>query len=174
MARKIYIAISAFLAFILQGTFMKGIAISGITANLILATTCICGFINGRKAGMLVGFFCGLMTDLFFGSFIGFYSLIFTYLGYINGYYHKIFFPEDIKFPLILVTLSDLSYGIIVYLVMFLLRGRFDFPFYFVSVILPELIYTVLITVAIYPLHLKIHSILTKHETRRAHSVSKF
>lgn len=173
MARKIVIAVMAFLAYILQGTFMKGIAISGIAPNLILVTTCICGFMNGRKVGLLVGFFCGLLSDIFFGSFIGFYALIYMYIGYANGYFHKIFFPEDIKLPLILIIASDVFYNIMVYLILFLLRGRFEFGFYFIHIILPELVYTILITVVIYPVHLKLNSLFDRLENRREHGATK-
>lgn len=173
MPRKIVIAALTFVAYILQGTLMKGIAINNVAPNLILITVCICGFMNGRKVGMLVGFFCGLMTDIFFGNFIGLYSLLFIYIGYANGYFHKIFFPEDIKMPLILIAVSDFVYGIVVYLITYLLRGRFDFFFYLVHIILPEVFYTVLLTVIIYPLILKLDSVLKKYENRRAHDVSK-
>ena len=58
---------------------------------------------RGRKTGLIVGFFCGLLMDLFFGSVIGFYSLIMMYIGYSNGLFRRIFYPEDIKLPLILI-----------------------------------------------------------------------
>ena len=33
----------------------------------------------------MVGFFSGLMIDLFYGSLFGFYALLYMYIGYLNG-----------------------------------------------------------------------------------------
>ncbi len=57
------------------------------------------------------------------------------YIGFVNGKFSRIFYPEDIKLPLALIIVSDISYGLICYILMFLLRGRFHFPYYFTSVI---------------------------------------
>jgi rod shape-determining protein MreD len=51
---------------------------------------------------------------------------------------------------------------------MFLLRGRFDFAYYFTRVILPEVIYTIVVTMLMYPLVLKTNELLEAREKRRA------
>ena len=91
------------------------------------------------------------------------------YIGYINGKFSRIFYPEDIKLPIALIIVSDISYGVICYILLFLLRGRFDFSYYLKSVILPEAIYTIVITIFIYPLILKINQLLEAREKRSAH-----
>ena len=45
---------------------------------------------------------------------------------------------------------ADLLYGIFMYLVSFLVRGRFNFVFYLKRIILPELVYTVIVSIVIY------------------------
>ena len=72
------------------------------------------------------------------------------YIGYANGMFHRVFFPEDIKLPLFLITVSDLAYGFAVYVLLYLLRGRFELPFYFLHVIVPETVYTIVLTVLFY------------------------
>ena len=90
------------------------------------------------------------------------------YIGFVNGKFSRIFYPEDIKLPLALIIVSDISYGLICYILMFLLRGRFHFPYYFTSVILPEALYTIVVTIILYPLILKINQKLEEKEKRSA------
>ena len=115
---------------------------------------------------MLIGFFSGLLCDVFYGDVLGFYALILTYIGYFNGKFSRIFYPEDIKLPIALIIVSDLSYGVLCYILLFLLRGRFDFLYYFRSVILPEALYTIVVTVFLYPIIRKINELLEKFEKR--------
>jgi rod shape-determining protein MreD len=126
---------------------------------------------RGRKEGMWIGFFSGLILDIFFGSVIGFYALIYAYIGYVNGFFRKRFFPDDIKLPLILIAASDFSYNILVYLFLFFLRKRFRIDYYLLNIMLPELVYTILVTIVLYFIILKINKNLEKIEKRRA---SKF
>ena len=120
------------------------------------------------ETGLLIGFSCGLLCDIFFGSFLGFYAMVMMYIGFVNGKFSRIFYPEDIKLPLALIIVSDISYGLICYILMFLLRGRFHFPYYFTSVILPEALYTIVVTIILYPLILKINQKLEEKEKRSA------
>jgi rod shape-determining protein MreD len=139
---------------------------TGIVPNLMIILTSAFGFMRGEKEGLIIGFFCGLLSDIFFGDILGFYALILMYIGFLNGKFSRIFYPEDIKLPLALIITSDLSYGIMCYILMFLLRGRFHFTYYFTSVILPEAIYTIVVTIVLYPIILFINEKLEKWERR--------
>lgn len=166
MWRKIVIACMVLICFVLQSTLMKWIALGNVAPNLLIIITAAYGFMRGKKSGLLVGFFCGLLTDIFFGEVIGFYALIYMYIGYGNGFFNRIFFKEDIKLPLFLIALSDLFYGFVVYVLLFLLRGRFAFGYYMTNVILPEMIYTIVLTFIIYPINLKINRKFDEIEKR--------
>lgn len=166
MWRKIVIACMVLICFVLQSTLMKWIALGNVAPNLLIIITAAYGFMRGKKSGLLVGFFCGLLTDIFFGEVIGFYALIYMYIGYGNGFFNRIFFKEDIKLPLFLIALSDLFYGFVVYVLLFLLRGRFAFGYYMTNVILPEMIYTIVLTFILYPINLKINRKFDEIEKR--------
>ncbi len=116
----------------------------------------------------MIGFFSGLLIDLFYGGTLGFYAMIYMYLGYVNGFFRKIFFPEDIKLPIILITASDFICNLLVYFFQFLLRGRFAFPYYMIHIIIPELVYTIMVTVFLYFILLKINQKLEYMEKRSA------
>jgi len=129
------------------------------------------GFMRGKKEGMMVGFISGLFVDIMFNDLIGFYALIYMVLGYANGFFRKIFYDDDIKLPLILIAASDFLYGNIVCIFMFVMRSKFRYLYYLKSVIIPELIYTILVTIILYQIILNINKKLEAEEKR---SASKF
>ncbi len=168
MLRKITIFVIIIICFVLQCSVFNGLALAGIIPNLMMILTSSFGFMRGEKEGLVIGFFCGLLSDIFFGGFLGFYAMLLMYIGYLNGKFSGIFYPEDIKLPIALIVISDLSYGIICYVLTYMLRGRFHFPYYFIHVILPEALYTILATMFLYPIILKINTKLEDWEKRRA------
>jgi rod shape-determining protein MreD len=76
--------------------------------------------------------------------------LIFLYIGYVNGVANRVFYPDDIKFPILFISLSDLAYLFLTYFFGFLLRARFDIGYYFLHVILPEAAYTIVVATIVY------------------------
>ena len=168
MRRKIVLFLIITLCFLLQSTFFQTFSFAGISPNLLVIVVSSFGFMRGRKEGMFVGFFCGLLVDIFFGFYLGIYALIYMYIGYVNGIFQKRFYPDDIKLPMALIGASDLAFNLFIYLLLFFLRGRFQFWYYLKSIILPEFIYTMVITIFLYYLLLKINQGLETVEKRRA------
>ena len=168
MLRKITLAVMILFCFLLQTTVFRSLAFAGIIPNLLIVLTSAFGFMRGEKEGLWVGFFAGLLCDIFFGDILGFHALVYMYIGFLNGKFCKIFYPEDIKLPIALITVSDLSYGRIWYVLLFLLQGRLDFPFYLKAVILPEVVYTIVVTCLLYPLVLFVNNRLESYERKRA------
>ena len=168
MLRKVIVAFMIFLSFLLESAVFNHFALGGIVPKLTIILTSSFGFMRGEKDGMVIGFFCGFLSDVFYGGVLGFYALILTYIGYVNGKFSRIFYPEDIKLPIALIVVSDLSYGIVCYILLFLLRARFDFLYYFRRIIVPETLYTILVTVFLYPVILKINEKLEEREKRSA------
>ena len=166
MKRFIITAILILFCFLMQCTVFHSLAFGGIVPNLIIVLTASFGFMRGEKTGLLIGFFCGLLVDIFFGNTIGFYSLLYMYIGYMNGKFSAVFYPHDIKLPIILILGSDLFYGLISYVILFLLRSRFDFRYYFAHIILPEIVYTIVVTIFLYPLIIGINTWLERGELR--------
>lgn len=167
------ILVSAFfviICFLLQCTVFNSLSFGGIIPNLMIIVTASYGFMRGRRSGLLVGFFSGLLMDIFFGDFLGFYGLIYMYTGYLNGIFRKIFYPEDIKLPIALIVCSDFLYSFTVYVLTFLLRGRFHFMLYVHNIIIPEMVYTIIVTCVLYPILLLVENRL---EHREKEGVSK-
>ena len=155
-----------FFCFLLQCTLFKRLSFGGISPNLLLITTTSIGFMRGEKQGLMAGFVSGLFVDIFFGDVIGLYAMVYMYIGFLNGKFSRVFYPEDLKLPLALIALSDLSYGMACYIVLFLLRGRLNFPYFFLHIILPETVYTIVMSIFLYPILLALYKRLNFDEDR--------
>ena len=112
MVSKIIHALLIFIFFIFQTSVFPAFDFNGITPNLMIILAASCGFMRGEMYGMLVGLFSGLLIDIFNGDVIGFYACVYMMIGYVNGMFQRISYPEDIKLPLILILGSDIVYGL--------------------------------------------------------------
>ena len=171
MKRKIVTACIIVVCFLLECTLFEKLSFGFIKPNLMIIVTSSFGFMRGKKTGMIVGFASGLLMDVMFSDLVGFYAMLFTLIGYANGLFQRIFYGADIKLPLILIGASDLVYGNLVCLFMFIMRSRFNYGYYLGNIIIPELIYTVLVTLILYQIILFFHKKLESEEQR---SASKF
>ena len=117
------------LAFTVQNCVFPLLPFLAATPNLLLILTFSFGFIHGRNAGMFYGFLSGLLLDLFYSGPFGFYTLI---LSVLNG----------------------LWYSLYIYVFRFLIRGRLNLPYYFLKIMLPEIIFTAVTTLLVYRLFL--------------------
>ena len=156
------------IGYLLQTTLFKSISLAGIVPNILIILTSAFGFMRGKNEGMFIGFVSGLLIDVFFGSILGFYALVFMTIGYLNGLFRRIFYPEDIKLPMILIGLSEMLYCFICYIFLFLLRGRMNLGYFFVHIMLPDVVYTVLVTLLLYKGILFLNEALETYELRRS------
>ena len=97
MRRKITVTLIIIVCFLLQSTLFKALSFASISPNLLIVVCASFGFMRGRKEGIFIGFFSGLLIDIFFGEMIGFYALLYMYAGFLNGCFKKMFYPDDIK-----------------------------------------------------------------------------
>ena len=151
MKRNIILFFIILCGFVFQTTLFQALSFGGISPNILIIITVSYGFMYGKKCGMVTGFLCGLLMDIFYGDVLGFYALVYLYIGAANGVFHSIFYQDDIKLPLVLILASDFVYSFTCYVLLYLLRSRFDIIFYLIHVILPEVVYTIFVTVFIYP-----------------------
>jgi len=137
-------------AFMLQNNLFAASDLIDTVPNVLLIVTFAFGFIRGKVDGMLIGFFCGLLCDFFFGTNIGFYALIYMVIGYGNGLLGQVFYTEFINMPVVLCLISDAVFCLYMYIFSFLLGGQTNILYYAVHVMLPEMVYTVLVTLILY------------------------
>ncbi len=156
--------------FVLQCTLFARLSLGSIKPNILLIIAASVGFLRGPKAGMLTGFLCGILIDIQFGEVLGLYALFYLIIGYVNGLLGETYYEEHIKLPVVFIAASELCYGVLIYLFMFMMRSEFDFPYYFSHIIIPELIYTILVAIVLYPL---IRLMNHRMETEEKRSIGK-
>lgn len=152
MKRIIITTLLVLTMFLLQTSIFNYISFGGIVPNLLLILVSVYGFMRGENSGILLGFFCGLLIDVFYMDIIGFNALLYLYIGYFNGLCNRYYIPTDVKLPIFLLIGSDLISSFIKYIFLFLLNGKFDINYYFLKIIFPELIYTLGVFIILYPL----------------------
>lgn len=168
MIRIIVYACIVIMSFTLQTSVFHFFSLANITPNFMLITVMAAGLMRGRKAGIAVGFFSGLLIDIFFGEFLGIYAFIYMMFGFVNGFFNHMFYAEEAVFPLAMVAVNDLIYGIVIYFFFYLMRSKWNFFSYFKTVILQELVYTLLASLVFYFILLWVDSKLTILEKRSA------
>ncbi len=167
MRRKIVIAVIIIACFLLQCTVFQTLAVGSVSPNLLIVVTAAFGFMRGHKEGLFVGFFCGLLIDLLFSNVIGFYALLYMFIGFANGLFRRNFFPEEIVMPITLIAGSDFICNLVIYIVLFCFQGRFSFGYYLAHTILPELVYTMVVAILLYFILLRINQRLEETERKR-------
>ena len=168
MYRKVTMLLLILAGYLLQSTMIRILPMGGVAPNFLIILTSCFGFMRGRSDGMFIGFISGLIIDILFGQIIGFYALVYMLIGYVNGLFASIFYPEDIKLPVVLITSSELVYCFIIYIFRFLIQGKIRFGYYFLHIILPEIVYTIFVTIIIYKIILSINEWLEDLERRNA------
>ena len=154
--------------YLLETTVFPHLALASVIPNTLIIVTSSIGFMRGKKEGLLIGFFCGLMKDILGGGLIGFYAFIYVMIGFGNGFFKRVFYDEDIKLPIALIMASEFLYSIAVYVFLFMLKSDFKFGYYFGHIIMPELVYTILVTLVLYQILLHINRLLEEEEKRSA------
>lgn len=139
-----------FVCFILQTTVFQLLQIADIMPNLLLIITVTNGYMHGRTNGLLTGFLCGIIIDMALYDVIGVCALIYMAIGFLTGYANRIYYGDDFTIPMVLIGAGDLCYNFFYYICMFLLRGRMHLPYYFMRIMIPEMVYTVVVGILLY------------------------
>ena len=151
--RKLITGIPAvFFLFLIQISVLRGLALSGAVPNLLLILCCSYAYMRGQRSGIWIGFFSGLLLDIFLMDGLGTYAMLYLYIGFLAGLTHPWYEARGFKLPLLCVFVGDIALSLVQYLIFYVLRGDFRFGVYLTGRLLPELLATMLASVAVYPL----------------------
>lgn len=164
MIRVILVFLELIVCFLLQSTVMPAISLAGVVPDLLLILVITVAYTRGRIPGMLTGLAAGLLTDVCFGDMVGLCALFYLCIGYAAGYSQKIYDERDYMLPMLLMAAGEFLYSFAYYVAYFLLRSRTEFGYYFVHLILPRMVYTVLAAALLYPLFHGLHRLLVRRE----------
>ena len=128
MKRKITELIIILFFYIMQVSAARVISIANISPNWLIIMPVFFGFFCGKNDGMFAGFF--------------------------SGFFYQKYEVREVLIPLALVITADFGYGFISYIGNFLLHNRLNVGFFMSRFILPEVVYTALVSLIIYhPVH---------------------
>ena len=150
--KKVVVFIFIIFALLMQTAIFRVIALADVVPNLLLVVVISYAYLRGRTSGLVIGFICGLMMDMIYGSVIGLYAFISMSIGFAVGFCQKVYFTDSMLLPTVLIAVGDLIYCAYSYITEFLLRGRLHFWFYFVHRFLPQILYTTLVGLVLYRL----------------------
>ena len=174
LKKILIIALVIYVCFLLQTSIFSRYRLAGVTPNILICVVATYGFMKGRRQGILIGFFTGLLLDIFSGTLFGFYALVYMYIGLLNGLFKKQFFGDDLKLPMVLIGTSDLVYGLFSYLALYAINAQYDFTFYLMNIILPEVVYTLLVSIFVYYIILHINNWLEKIEKKGSDRIGNY
>lgn len=143
---------SVLLFFSLQTAAFRVFPIGRSVPELLLIITVSYGLMRGEHDGILTGFLCGLLFDVFFMDILGFYALLYAFIGFVCGAANDLFRKDDIKLPLISILLSEIFFCLCRFFFLNVLLGNFNFRFFARDVLLPETAFTMLVSIGAYPL----------------------
>lgn len=165
--RIFIITITLILNFILQSTIFRYIEIFGVAPNTAIIIITSFAILRYEVEGAIIGFFAGLLQDIFFANVIGINALLYMLIGYICGKPVKGFYRENYLLPLLLVGGSTFFYNLSYYILNFFFRGRLDFWYYLRAIIIPEVFYNIILSLPIYGAVYAINIRLEKYEEPR-------
>ena len=168
MKRALVNAISVFFCFILQTSIFERIKLAGVKPNILIILVASIAVMRGQKEGMLAGFFSGLLLDIFYSSYLGIFAMVYMLIGFVAGYFHRIYYEEDNVLPLMMIGAADFVFGLIMFMKEGLLHNHRNIFFYLRKTILPEVVYTVLLAFLIYWILLRLNRWITRREDLNA------
>lgn len=142
---------------ILQSTLFQYIGIMGIKPNTAIIIVASIAFMRGEIDGGITGLIAGFLQDSFFGMFLGLNMFIYMIIGYLCGKFLSGFYKESIIIPTLIALVADFCYGFLFYTISVLMRGYTNFLYFLSMIILPEMVYTAVVSIILYQLLFRIN-----------------
>ena len=155
--KQFFLAIIIVLAYILQITIVPELTVFGINPNVILIVVCSIAFLFGGTSGGIVGFFCGMLIDLYYGRNIGFNALLYLYIGIVLGSFNKRIFKDNYFVILIFMIFTTFIYEFIIYVYSAIIYSQGIDLLNFISNVIILILVNTVISFFIYPILLKIN-----------------
>lgn len=168
MLRIVGTVLLIFISYLLQTSVFSMLPFLQTTPNLLLVITFSIGILRGKEEGMVSGAFCGLLLDLMSGGYLGFYGLIYMYIGLMCGLLYQHIDIDIPLIPIVLCVVSQILYHLYIFVFRFLLRGRLGIGVYLKDIIMPELVLTTVMGIFLYGAIMLLNDALEDYEKRSA------
>ena len=162
--RIIFTAVLLIVNIAFQSTLFQLISIRGIAPNTAIIIIVSISLLRGRLEGLLTGFFAGLLQDIFFGGSLFFYAMLGMLTGYFCGGVNRNFYRENFILPLVVCAAATFLYNMSIYLSSLLMFGNISFFYCLLNKILPEIVYTSILSIVGYRLLFELNEIIEYKE----------
>ena len=153
------------LTYILEGTVFQGIRIGGVAPSFITMIIVSFALLRGSKEGVLIGLLAGIFYDITFGMHPMEMTIPYVLVGYLCGRLNKNFYRENFTLPFVCTLASSIAVHVST-LFIFMMRAKINFFFYLKSIIIPEVIYTITISLVVYQIMYLINERLELRERK--------
>lgn len=150
MRRSIVNILMIITAFVLQTSVFPFLPFLVVSPNLMLIVIFTIGFVYGEGEGVLYGILAGLLMDVFYSGPFGYFTLIFGWIGFMNGFFSRFYYDEYLFLPILICGVNEIIYNLLLFVVRYLIRGKTDFGYYLKSIILPEIMLTIIFAIILY------------------------
>lgn len=148
--RELVIALILLANLIIQSSVFPFLRISSVGPDTLLALVVSFALQGGNPAGVLVGFFGGLIQDLIFGGNIGLGALQYMVVGYLIGAWYGILYVDKIFVPILTLIIASVLKQGIMFGYNFFIQSGIPLNQALTQIVLPEAIYTLILMPLIY------------------------
>ncbi len=153
--------------FIIQFTLLQHFKIWGVIPNTALIIVVCFAILQGRKDGAIIGFFLGILQDVFVGNVIGANALSYMLVGYCMGNLEKFIFKDNFLNPVFFTAIATIIYSVLFLFILYMIDYPIHIAMLFQSSLLIEIIYNGVLAIFFYKFVLRLMKYLkTKAKIR--------
>ena len=154
----IYLIFFIVLIFTLQIMLIDGRTILGVKPNLILITVIVVSLWFGLYAGSFYGLIIGIITDILFGNNIGMFTIVYSIIGALIGFFSYNYRKEN-KIALVYLTvIATAVFEFVQYIMYFVISSHYNNILYLLYQLFTTSVLNVVIVFGVYSLLYKILS----------------
>ncbi len=148
----IILILTFFILFYLQANVFQMLTIAGVMPNLFVIFILFVSLSSNATLGISFGVIGGLMIDLVYSKAVGITAVMLCLVGYLGAYFDRNFSKENKITIIIMSALATILFEFGYYILNSVIVG-FDLElFYFIKILLIEVLYNILLVILFYPL----------------------
>lgn len=144
--------ISIFIIYFLQSNFFNWFTIAGVMPNLFIVLVLFIGLFGNRSMGTIYGIVIGLFLDYLFCSKIGINACLYGIVGFIATIFNKNFSKDSRITIMVMVVAVTAFFEIGSYLLNYIIFSTYVETWFFVRILMVEVVFNIFITIIIYPM----------------------
>ena len=152
--------------FILQTTLFDYIDIINVKPNTMVILVVSFAFMRGEIEGGIIGFLSGFLIDCFFGQILGLNAFIGLIIGFLCGKIFNEFYKDSIFIPFFLTLFFSVLSNLLFFFFNVFLRGYPNLFIFLKRIIIPEALYTGIISFFAYRILFIINRKLEKFDRK--------